>query len=99
IVLVWDRHPIHHRATVQEFIDRHPRLHVYEFPTSAPELNPTEMVWTQMTQYAAATAPHDTAELHHLIYAALARTRRSPPRLWACIHASKLPWKRLASEH
>jgi hypothetical protein len=30
IVLVWDRHPIHRRAKVKDFIAQHPRLHVYE---------------------------------------------------------------------
>ena len=99
IVLVWDKHPIHRRSSVQVFIDRHPRLHVYEFPTSAPELNPAEMVWTQSSEYAAGTAPHDTEELHDIVYAAIARTRRSRHRLWACIHGSKLPWKRSVLEH
>jgi hypothetical protein len=42
IVLVWDKHPIHGRRTVKAFLAQHPRLHVYPFPTSAPELNPTE---------------------------------------------------------
>lgn len=99
IVLVWDRHPIHRRTSVQAFIDAHPRLHVYEFPTRAPELNPAEMVWTQITEYAAGTAPHDTDELYDIVYAAIARTRRSRRRLWACIHGSDLPWKRSVVEH
>ncbi len=99
IVLVWDKHPIHRRSSVQTFIESHTRLHVYEFPTSAPELNPSEMVWTQISEYAAGTAPHDTAELYNIVYAAIARTRRSRHRLWACIHGSKLPWKRSALEH
>jgi hypothetical protein len=40
IVWVWDNHPIHRRAGVREFLNRHERLHVYHFPTCAPELNP-----------------------------------------------------------
>ncbi len=93
ILLVWDRHPIHRRAIVKDFIARHPRLHVYEFPTSAPELNPTEMVWTQLNEYTAGTAPHDATELQDTVFAGIARTRRSPSRLWACIYGSDLPWK------
>ncbi len=42
IVLVWDKHPIHLRREVTAFLTQHSRLCVYEFPTSAPELNPTE---------------------------------------------------------
>ena len=94
IVLLMDKHPIHRRAQVNDFIARHPRLHVYKFPTAAPELNPAEMLWTQINEYTAGTAPHNAAELRDLVYAGIARTRRSPSRLWACIHGSKLPWKR-----
>ena len=94
IVLVWDKHPIHRRRKVQDFLEQHPRLHVYEFPTSAPELNPTEFVWTQVTEYTASTAPHNGIELRANVLAGVARTRSSPTRLWACIFASDLPWKR-----
>jgi transposase len=94
IVVVWDKHPIHRRRKVQDFIARHPRLHVYEFPTSAPELNPAEYVWTQVNEYTASTAPRDGTELRARVLAGVARTRRSQTRLWACILASDLPWKR-----
>lgn len=92
IVLVWDKHPIHRRRKVKDFMTQHPRLHVYEFPTSAPELNPTEFVWTQINEYIASTAPHNGAELRAPVYAGVARTRRSQSRLWACLFASELPW-------
>lgn len=92
IVMIWDKHPIHRRRTVKDFLAHHPRMHVYEFPTSAPELNPTEFVWTQLNEYTASTAPHHGAELRANVYAGVARTRRSPRRLWACIFASDLPW-------
>lgn len=94
IVLVWDNHPIHRRKLVQAFLARHPRLHVYAFPTCAPELNPAEYIWTQLSQYTAGTAPHNGSELRANVRAGLARTRRSQSRLWACIWASDLPWRR-----
>ncbi len=94
IVLIWDKHPIHGRRKVKAFLAKHPRLHVYPFPTSAPELNPTEFVWTQISEYTASTAPHDGAEMRANVLAAVARTRRSQKRLWACIFASDLPWER-----
>ncbi len=93
IVMVWDKHPIHRRRKVQAFLAAHPRLHVYPFPTCAPELNPAEFVWTQVSEYTANTAPHNKAELSHNVRAGIARTRRSQRRLWACICASGLPWK------
>lgn len=94
IVLLWDKHPIHRRRTAEEFLARHSRIHVYAFPTSAPELNPVELVWTQVKEYSASTAPHNGAELRLIVYAGLARTRRSQKRLWACLWGSDLPWKR-----
>lgn len=92
--MVWDKHPTHRRRLVKEFLARHPRLSVYEFPISAPELNPTEFVWNQISEYTASTAPRNRSELQANVFAGIARTRRSQNRLWACIFASDLPWQR-----
>lgn len=94
IVVVWDKHPIHGRRKVEDFLARHPRLHVYDFPTAAPELNPTEWVWAQVTEYTAGSAPHNKMELQANVMAGVTRTRRSPSRLWACVFGSDLPWQR-----
>lgn len=83
IVLLWDQHPIHRRKQVKAFLAQHPRLHVYDFPTSAPELNPVEWVWQQVDAFTASTAPHDRLELRANVMAAVARVRRSPRRMWA----------------
>ncbi len=94
LVMVWDKHPIHRRRKVQAWLAHYPRFHVYEFPTSAPELNPAEGVWTQISDYTASTAPHNAMELRANVFAGVARTRHSQKRLWACIWSSVLPWKR-----
>jgi transposase len=92
IVMVWDKHPIHGRRKVKDFLAKHPRLQVYDFPTAAPELNPTEFVWTQVTDYLAGYAPRNITELRARVRAGINRVRRSPRRLWACIFGSDLPW-------
>lgn len=92
IVLVWDRHPIHKRQAVQDFIRSHKRLIVFEFPVAAPELNPAEFIWTQAKEYIAGTAPYDTYELQTNVYAGIARTRISQKRLFACLQGSHLDW-------
>lgn len=94
MVLVWDQHPIHRRRTVKQFLAHYPRLHVHEFPAGAPELNPSEGVWTQVKESTASTAPRDSEELSRYVLTGVARTRRSRKRLWACIFGSDLPWKR-----
>jgi len=92
IVIVWDRHPVHRRALVQEFLQSQKRLHVFEFPVAAPELNPAEYIWTQTKSYTAGTAPHDAYELQANVFAGIARTRISQKRLLACLRNSKINW-------
>lgn len=92
IVLVWDRHPIHKRKAVQEFIQAHKHLVVFEFPVAAPELNPAEFIWTQTKEHIAGTAPHDKYELQSNVYTGIARTRTSQNRLFACLLGTRLAW-------
>ena len=94
IVLLWDNHPIHKRKKVQAFLTQHPRLHVDYFPAYAPELNPVEFVWTQIDDYLYIKSPRSWLDLQTYVFAAIARTRNSTRRLWACVFASDLPWHR-----
>lgn len=93
IVLVWDNHKIHISPQTLEFIQKHPRLHMYRFPTCAPELNPVEFVWTQVSQHNVGFAPHDMDELSRRTMSGVSRTRMSKNRLWACLKTSGLSWK------
>jgi transposase len=93
IVLVWDRHPIHKRKAVQKFIKTETRLHVYWFPVSAPELNPAEIIWTQLSEHTASTAPYSIVELRKNIFTGIAKIRRAKFRLQYCLSASGLSWK------
>ena len=92
IVLVWDPHPIHRRKIVQEFLSEHKRFHMYYFPVAAPELNPVEFIWTQISEYTAGTAHHNHDEFKANIFAGIARTRNSQKRLQACLLGSRLNW-------
>lgn len=93
IVLVWDRHKIHISPKTKEFLQHHPRIHVFHFPTCAPELNPVEFVWTQISEHSAGFAPHNMLELVTRIDAGIARTKSSKKRLLACLKSSELSWK------
>lgn len=93
IVWVWDRHPIHRRAKVQAFLAEQARLSVYELPVAAPELNPVEFVWTQVSEATAGSAPRDRSELQANLEAGVARTRHSTKRLRACLLGTGLSWK------
>jgi transposase len=93
MILVWDNHKIHISPQTQEFINDHPRIHEYRFPTCAPELNPVEFVWTQINQHTASFAPHNIQELCDRVQAGIARTRASKNRLLACLKTADLSWK------
>jgi putative transposase len=92
VVMVWDKHPIHKRKMVTQFLALHLRLGVNWFPTCAPELNPMEFVWTQVSESTASTAPHNGSELHANVRRGIARARVSQKRLSSCLDASDLPW-------
>jgi DDE superfamily endonuclease len=48
IVLVWDGLPAHKSKKMRKMITARPWLRVYQLPAYAPELNPTENVWSNM---------------------------------------------------
>lgn len=92
IMLLWDRHKIHKTPDIEHFLQAHPRLHVFEFPKAAPELNPAEGVWGQMDEYLAGTVPKTVGDLARNVERASMRMRNSSKRLWACIAQSDLPF-------
>ncbi len=92
VIWIWDNHPIHQRKMVQAFLSMQERLWVYPLPVAAPELNPVENIWAQMSEYVAGTAPHNREELQNNLCSAAARTRRSERRLQACFLATGLDW-------
>ncbi|MBK6646368.1 MAG: transposase [Anaerolineales bacterium] len=93
IILVWYNHKIHASPQTQEFIEDHPRMHEYRFPICAPELNPVEFVWTQVSEHTVGFASHNIQELHSRVQAGVTRTRSSKDRLLACLKTSDLSWK------
>jgi hypothetical protein len=48
IVLLWDRFGPHKSRKMNHFLAKHPDLHPEFFPAYAPELNPTERVWSYL---------------------------------------------------
>jgi transposase len=93
ILLLWDSAGIHLRRAVLDFITDHPRLELIVFPKYAPELNPVEFGWTQVSTYLAGRAPRDLPALRVLLQAAIRRLRPHPWRLRACLRATPLCWR------
>lgn len=93
IVLLWDRSSIHRRALVKEYLAKHPRIHVEEFPGYAPELNPAEYIWNHADRDLSNTAAEELEQLEGFLLESASRLSTSQPLLWACIYASDLPWR------
>lgn len=93
VILVWDNHKIHASPQTQAFIESHPRMHEYRFPTCAPELNPVELIWTQVSEHTVSFAPHNIQELYNQGQAGVARIRTSKNRLLAYLKNADLSWK------
>lgn len=93
IILLWDGSSIHRRAAVTEYLQKHPRSQVEEFPGYAPELNPAEYLWNHADRELSNTSPEDIQQLATLLSEAAQRLSDSQELLWSCIYASDLPWK------
>lgn len=91
IVLLWDRGTIHRRKEVQQFLAKHPRVHVEWFPAYAPELNPAEYVWNQEDSSLANSVSNNIPELRQRLWNNTTRIWSSQKLLRSCIHASDLP--------
>ncbi|MFF4331383.1 transposase [Streptomyces sp. NPDC001591] len=65
IVLVWDNVRLHLTAGMREFIDANAEwLTVFQLPTYAPDLNPTEGVWSLVKRDIGNLAAADLAPNH-----------------------------------
>jgi hypothetical protein len=48
IVLIWDNLNVHLSGAMRRLVERRPWLHVIQLPAYAPDLNPTEGVWSHV---------------------------------------------------
>jgi DDE superfamily endonuclease len=63
IVLVWDGLPAHKSAKMRALIAARRWLRVYQLPSYAPELNPTENIWSNLKRGMANLAPGSITDL------------------------------------
>jgi hypothetical protein len=62
-VLVWDGLPAHKSAKMRAWTASRPWLRVYQLPGYAPELNPTENIWSSLKRSMANLAPGTITDL------------------------------------
>jgi transposase len=93
MVIIWDGAPIHRSHTVKEFLANGAaqRLHLERLPAYAPELNPGEGLWQQLTgvelrHVCCFNIPH----LKHLVRGAVKRVRRKARLIQSFFRGAKL---------
>lgn len=78
---------------MKEYLEKHPRVQVEEFPGYAPELNPAEYMWNHADRELSNTAAEELDQLEGLLVESASRLSNSQQLLWSCIYASDLPWR------
>lgn len=91
IIVVWDGLQAHRSKKVKQFVAKHPRLELVPLPPYAPELNPSEYVWSHLkTNGLANFAPRTTDELHAKAKREVCRIRTSRGLLRSFLRHSPL---------
>jgi len=93
MIIIWDGAPIHRRQVIKEFLANGAaqRMHLERLPAYAPELNPDEGVWQQLTGVEWRNLC--CFDLHHLwneLRTAVKRVRRKPRILNGCFAGAGL---------
>jgi len=91
VMVLLDNSSTHQGGPLQELLRRNPRLHIENFPSYAPELNPDEGVWSQAKRKLSNSCPKDVDELMEDIIRSINGVRRSQKKLRGCIEQSELP--------
>src|ERR687895_240125 len=93
MVIIWDGAPIHRSHLIQKFLANGAahRLHLERLPAYAPELNPGEGLWQQLTgvelrHVCCFNLPH----LRHELREAVKRVRRKPRLIKSFFRGAKL---------
>jgi hypothetical protein len=81
IVLVWDNLNAHRSARMKQLIAGRRWLTVYQLPAHAPELNPTEGVWSHLKKSLANLASHTIDQVAGLAKTRLKRMQYRPDLL------------------
>jgi putative transposase len=81
IVVVWDNSPQHTDAAMRHLIAARPWLTVFQLPSYAPELNPTEGVWSHLKRGLANLAAASIDQLAGIVRTRLKQMQYRPTLL------------------
>ncbi len=85
LILIWDNLNHHVSAVMREFVDAHDWLSVVQLPAYAPELNPTEGVWSHVKRSLGNLAAYGIDQLAAIVRTRLKRIQYRPALIDAFI--------------
>jgi transposase len=94
-ILIWDHSRTHQSRRVQQYLARHPEIHVEFLPAYAPELNPEEFCHGNVKRRLTNAIFLSTTEIRKDLDRGFARLRRRPDLLIACFHHAGLSLNQL----
>jgi hypothetical protein len=99
LVVVWDNLNTHTSAAMAELIDARDWLTVFQLPPYAHELNPVEMVWSNLKRSLANLAKRNLAQLTALVKTRLRRMQYRPGLLEGFLASTHLDLTPLCNPH
>jgi putative transposase len=78
LILIWDNLNHHVSAAMRQFVDDHDWLSVVRLPAYAPELNPTEGVWSHVKRGLGNLAAYGVDQLAAIVRTRLKRIQYRP---------------------
>lgn len=92
VIVVWDRGNMHRGPDIEQLLERNPRLRLEQLPPYAPQLNPTEQIWTYLKWNRLCNhAPANAAELDGVVFKELHAVRHNQDQLRSFWLGSELP--------
>jgi hypothetical protein len=99
LVVVWDNLNTHTSAAMAELIDARDWLTVFQLPPYAHELNPVEMVWSNLKRSLANLAKRNIAQLTALVKTRLRRMQYRPGLLEGFLASTRLDLTPFCNPH
>ena len=93
LLLIWDGAAIHRSQAVKELLSRKPgRVHLERLPAYSPELNPVELVWSQLKRGLANQVFTDLEQLQDAILERVADLRADRKLLTAFFRKKEIAY-------
>lgn len=91
LLLIWDGAAIHRSQAVKDLVSHKPgRVHLERLPAYSPELNPVELVWSQLKRSLANQVFTSLEQLQAAILKEVAKLRADRKRITAFFHKQEV---------